>query len=202
MGFREAEDVARREHRRHRLARALPDLALGGQQPVAQDRAQDLLAHRRHLVVLRIVDQHVADQRRVVGDDQRAADAVHRYPGLVVGRLAPEFERVAVDDADHLQRRRRRGARRRRRRNEGGGRSVHRGTPLSTLCSTQRSPQPYACRREQPAVSSISIATPRSARRRFGHADRRHCARKFLSHARSAAVPAAKCAAKPWKTMH
>ena len=72
---REAENVARREDRRHRLARALPDVALGRQQPVAQDRPQDLLAHRRHPVVLGIVDQHMADQRRVVGDDQRTAYA-------------------------------------------------------------------------------------------------------------------------------
>ncbi len=68
----EAKDMARREHRRHRLARTLPDRAFGGQQPVAQDRPQDELAHRRHAIILRVVDEHMADQRRVVGDDAAA----------------------------------------------------------------------------------------------------------------------------------
>ena len=84
-----AEDVARREDRRHRLARAPPHRAFGRQQPVAQDRAQDLLAHRRKLVVPGVVDQDMADQARIVGDDQRAAGPRHRNPRLVVGRLAP-----------------------------------------------------------------------------------------------------------------
>jgi hypothetical protein len=122
----EAVDVARREDRRHRLARTPPDLALGRQQAVAQDRAQDFLAHPRHLVVLGVVDQHVANEARVVGDHQRPADTGgNRNPLLVVGRLAPQFERVLVDDAHHLQRRGRLGARLRRGRNEGSRLDVH-----------------------------------------------------------------------------
>src|SRR5690606_36760204 len=71
-----------------------------------EDRAKNLLPHLRHAVVLRIVDQDVADQTGLVGDNQRPADAgAYRYPRLVVGRLAPQFERVAVDDAQHLERR-------------------------------------------------------------------------------------------------
>ena len=117
----EAEDMAWREHRRHRLARPLPHRAFGRQQPIAQDRPQDLLADGRQLVILGVVDQHMADQPRIVGDDQRPADARHRNPRLVVGGLAPQFERVAVDDPDHLEHRRRRRARHRGWRTKGVG---------------------------------------------------------------------------------
>src|SRR5690606_2054623 len=57
----ETGDMAWCEDWSHGFARALPDLALGRQQPVAQDRSQDLLTHARHLVVPGIVYQHMAD---------------------------------------------------------------------------------------------------------------------------------------------
>ena len=66
----EAVDVARCEHWRHGLARAPPDLAFRRQQPIAQDRAQNALAHRGHLVILGIVNEHMADQAGIIGDDR------------------------------------------------------------------------------------------------------------------------------------
>ena len=79
----------RREDRCHRFARALPDIPFCGQKSVAQDRAQDQLAHARHVEIFRIVDKNVPDQFRVIGNDrryieQRRLDVRHR-----VGRLAP-----------------------------------------------------------------------------------------------------------------
>ena len=192
----EAEDVARREDRRHRLARALPDLAFRGQQAVAQDRAQDLLAHRRHLVVLGVVDQHMADERRIVGDDQRAADAVHRYPRLVVGGLAPQFERVAVDDADHLQRRRRRAARRRRGRNEGRRLAVHQRLRCST--DVVRGEPAAICLPEETSgrsISSIEGLQPGGPR----VASSRSAARAEIPVPCRSAVFPLRNACKPWK---
>ena len=122
----EGGDMARREHRRHGLARAFPHLAFRGQKTIAQDRPQQLLAHPRHPVIGRIVDQYMAHQPWIIGDDQRPANpGADRYPRPIVGGLAPQFEWIAVDDAHHLDKRWRLAARLGRRRLERGGLAVH-----------------------------------------------------------------------------
>ena len=101
--FRETIDVSRRENRRHRLARTPPDIAFRRQQSIAQDGAKDALAYRRHLVILRIVDEHMTDQPRIIGDDRMGEGPVDGNPGFIIRRLPPQLQRIAVNGANKLQ---------------------------------------------------------------------------------------------------
>ncbi|MCY1232277.1 hypothetical protein D9M72_447600 [compost metagenome] len=95
--------VARGEHWRYRLARPLPDLAFGGQQTVAQDRAQDQPPDLRHLIIADVFDEDIADQAGIVDDQGALRDEPGLDPRQRVGRFAPEFERIAQDGPDDLQ---------------------------------------------------------------------------------------------------
>ncbi len=117
--------MARREDGGDGLARAAPDLAFGGEQPVAQDRPQHELAHHGHLVVGGIVDEQVLDEAGIVDDECLLADEARHDPGQRIGGLAPQLQRIAEDGADDLEFRRRHRARYRRRRFERLGTHIH-----------------------------------------------------------------------------
>ncbi|MCY1308154.1 hypothetical protein D9M70_581410 [compost metagenome] len=95
--------MARREHRRDGFPRSLPDLAFGGQQTVAQDRAQDQSPDLRHLIIADVFDKDVADEAGIVDDQGALGDELRLDPRQRVGRLAPEFERIAQNGLDDLQ---------------------------------------------------------------------------------------------------
>jgi hypothetical protein len=94
--------MARPERRRDRAALMPPSLALGQKQPIAQDRPQHLARGGIAPIIGRVCDKHVTDRLWRVQHQLLAPQEAAFGHRQLVGRCAPELQRVAPQHKERL----------------------------------------------------------------------------------------------------